>query len=372
MPSIELPPVKKYVAAPVTKHDLEWAQLETVDLSKMGTPQGRDELVKIVHKAMTTQGFFFVVNHGLQQSQTDRMFDIADIPFSQVPEEDKPKFTGNIKELGSYQGYKPRNYWKVDNGVVDQIEHYNINRDVAKKDHPESLKPFMPEIREFAKFNHFSVLDKILRLMSLGMELPEDTFSKAHDFDAAGETYGTIFRPLTSVSYPRSAEDEEKTKNVWLKGHTDFGSITILWSQPVSALQILEPDGRWTWVKHIPNAIVVNAGDMIEFLSGGYYKAAVHRVVQPPPDQVGYTRLGAFYFVLANDEMKLVPFDSPVFQRVAIKRRFEDENAPTAEQWRRGRTSAYGQSESIFVEKKEKVEKVEEELIRGVKVQHWN
>ena len=83
--------------------------------------------------------------------------------------------------------------------------------------------------------------------------------------------------------------------------------------------------------------------------------------------------MGLFYFVLANDDLKLVPFsDSPVLQHVGIKRRFEDEDAPTASVWRRGRTSAYGQSEKIFVEQKEKVEKVEEELIHGVKVQHWN
>lgn len=36
----------------------------------------------------------------------------------------------------------------------------------------------------------------------------------------------------------------------------DFGTITILWSQPVAALQILSPDGKWRWIKHIPNALV--------------------------------------------------------------------------------------------------------------------
>jgi isopenicillin N synthase-like dioxygenase len=36
----------------------------------------------------------------------------------------------------------------------------------------------------------------------------------------------------------------------------DFGSVTLLWSQPVSALQLLQPDGTWKWVKHIPDALV--------------------------------------------------------------------------------------------------------------------
>lgn len=38
--------------------------------------------------------------------------------------------------------------------------------------------------------------------------------------------------------------------------HLDFGTITILYSQPVAALQILARDDTWKWVRHIPNALV--------------------------------------------------------------------------------------------------------------------
>ena len=121
-------------------------------------------------------------------------------------------------------------------------------------------------------------------------------------------------------------------------------------------------------MRHIPNALVVNAGDGMEFLSGGFYRATIHRVVQPPADQRGHTRVGAFYFAMTDDDVKLAPLkESPVLQRVGIVRRFEDEDAPTTEQWRRGRTSAYGQSEL-----KKKDENVEEEVINGVVVKHYN
>jgi isopenicillin N synthase-like dioxygenase len=79
--------------------------------------------------------------------------------------------------------------------------------------------------------------------------------------------------PHGQLSYPRSEDEEAKTKNVWLKGHTgrswiifsdhhlnwwlqDFGTITILYSQPVAALQILTPEGTWKWVKHLENSLV--------------------------------------------------------------------------------------------------------------------
>jgi hypothetical protein len=36
----------------------------------------------------------------------------------------------------------------------------------------------------------------------------------------------------------------------------DSGSVTILWSQPVAALQIQTREGEWRWIRHIENALV--------------------------------------------------------------------------------------------------------------------
>lgn len=92
------------------------------------------------------------------------------------------------------------------------------------------------------------------------------------------------------------------------------------------------------------------------------------RVVQPPPDQQNHTRLGVFYFCMTDDDVKLTPLtDSPVLKRVGLQRRFADEEAPTMEVWRKGRTSAYGQSQL-----KPAGSRVEEEIINGVVVKHYN
>jgi hypothetical protein len=122
------------------------------------------------------------------------------------------------------------------------------------------------------------------------------TISSVHEIVRSRALFsGVSFVLIVPFSYPRPEEDEIKSKNVWFKGHTgkldllqhypllnispDFGSITLLYSQPVAALQILGLDGKWRWVKHIDNAIIVNAGDAMESFSGGYYKATIHRSV---------------------------------------------------------------------------------------------
>ncbi|KAJ8457010.1 hypothetical protein ONZ51_g11780 [Trametes cubensis] len=334
MPATTIPSVPHYVPAPPTKEDLEWADLPIIDLSKASTPEGRAELAPQVRDAMRTFGFMYVVNHGLTQAQNERIFDIADVPFSQVAEDEKKQFSYDIKATGLYKGYKLRQYWHIDNGVRDQIEHYNsayLHRTILKQDHPKALQPFLPEVRTFAEYNHYNILHPILRLLARGMELPEDTFVDIHGFDNKGEGWIRFMK-----YYPRTDEDEQKTKNVWLKGH--MGATKQIFPVPVSALQIMSPDGKWRWIKHIDNALVINAGEAMEFLSGGFYKGTIHRVRQPPADQQGYPRLGVFYFALTDDDVVLRPLtQSPVLQRL---------------------------------KKKDAV--VEEEVINGVVVKHWN
>jgi isopenicillin N synthase-like dioxygenase len=95
-------------------------------------------------------------------------------------------------------------------------------------------------------------------------------------------------------------------------GHSDFGTFTFLFRQPVAALQVrLEEEKEWKWVKPIQDSITVNVAvstekrrravltrkqDTLSFLTGGYLKSSIHRVVVPPEDQRHQPRLSVIYF----------------------------------------------------------------------------
>ncbi|KAL7284828.1 hypothetical protein ACG7TL_002141 [Trametes sanguinea] len=360
MPAPVLPSLAHYTPAPPTKENLEWAPIPIIDFSEAHNPEGLAALAP----------------------ENERVFDIADAMFTQVPEDEKKRLVADFEKTGSYRGYKARQTWDISNGVRDQIEQYNFHRAVIDPDlqvHARAMEPFMPELRAFTEHNHFGVMHPLLRMLAQGMALPDETFVEMHDFDRASDTSARVMK-----YYPRSDEEESQTNNVWMKGHTgkelqvsaiirpdhvlDIGTITILWSQPVSGLQIMCPDGKWRWVRHIDNALTVNIGDSMEFLSGGYYKATIHRVRQPPADQAGYPRLGVFYFGMADDDAVLKPrLESPVLQRVGVAPRFDLEHAPTMKQYRTGLTSAYGVSK---LQKKD--DGTEVEVIHGVVVKHFN
>ncbi|KAJ3769771.1 Clavaminate synthase-like protein [Lentinula raphanica] len=346
----------EYVPPPPTNEDLDWAELAIIDLSKADTPEGRKTLAEEVVQAMNTHGFFYVVNHGYSVQETRRMFSVASSTFDNVDNEEKKSYMG--KSPAVYEGYKPRHTWQIEQGVTDQIEHYNINHAVRKRTHPRALRSHLDEIEKFAYHNHTHILFTILRLMAMGMQLPEDTFVDMHRFEAPGESSVRFMK-----YYPRSPEEEAQTKNVWLKGHTDIGSITILWSQPISGLQILSRDGVWRYIKHIENALVVNSGDVMQLLSGNFYKPTIHRVIQPPKDQEQIERLGVFYFAMAADDVKLASV------RAGAASESEKAQAPTMSDWRKERTERYGTGS---MKPSSKEEKVEEEVILGVVVKEYN
>jgi isopenicillin N synthase-like dioxygenase len=93
---------------------------------------------------------------------------------------------------------------------------------------------------------------------------------------------------------------------------------TFLFSQPVSALQVLDHnDGIYKWVEHVPKALIVNFGEALELLTGGLFKATIHRVVQPPHDQRHLRRIGVIYFSRPADDRTLIPIEnSPLLKRL--------------------------------------------------------
>ena len=71
---------------------------------------------------------------------------------------------------------------------------------------------------------------------------------------------------------------------------------------------------------------------------------------------------------MTDDNVMLAPLlESPVLQRLGDLKRFNGVDVPSMEVWRKGRTAAYGQSDL-----KPTGVGVEEELINGVVVKHYN
>lgn len=197
--------------------------------------------------------------------------------------------------------------------VLDNVESVNIPKFIPQNGqepfHP-FLGQFRPEIEDFSR-RSLEVASKIFTLFSIILELPEDYFSRQHLYDDQSEDH------LRYMIYrPRPAEDDAKVQNTWSRSHTDFGSLTLLWSQNVAGLQLKTPSGEWKHVPPVDNGIICNVGDTLDFWSAGYLKSTVHRVQRPPSDQAHIHRLGLFYFVRPGNNVDIKPAPSPLLRRL--------------------------------------------------------
>nr|AFK40954.1 unknown [Lotus japonicus] len=74
--------------------------------------------------------------------------------------------------------------------------------------------------------------------------------------------------------YPPCPQPEQV---IGLKPHSDVGALTILLQvNEIEGLQIRK-DGMWIPIKPLPEAFIINIGDMLEIMTNGVYRSIEHR-----------------------------------------------------------------------------------------------
>ncbi|KAI8310994.1 UPF0676 protein [Colletotrichum sp. SAR11_240] len=333
-----------YSQAPETSASLDWADLVALDLSKFDRPGGKHELAAELSTAIEKIGFFYVVNHGLSREDIDTQFALASSVLG-LSDAQKTPYRAAL-EAGDYNGWKPAGTRELIPGVRDNFEIYNIPKFIpehADRPHPEVVREHWATIEKFSRHVHDHIVKKLLVIFALALGLEdEDWFVNKH-------------------RYEKSSGDHLR--------HSDMGSLTLLFRQPVAALQVLTNEGTWKWVRPQPDALTVNIADALQFLTNGYLKSSIHRVVAPPRDQAHINRLGVIYMVRIEDDTELVPIrESPVLQRRGLADG-ADGKPVTAGEWVReriiknlGSTSSAAGDNAVS----------DLEVIKGVKMRYFD
>lgn len=120
------------------------------------------------------------------------------------------------------------------------------------------------EIASFHRELHEKVARKLFVLMAIILELPEDYLYELHNYQNRSDDH------LRYMIYNVRTQDEWDRAQAYSKGgHTDFGSLTLLYAQNVAGLQIRTPEGEWKYVKPVKGGITCNAADTLSFLTKG-------------------------------------------------------------------------------------------------------
>jgi isopenicillin N synthase-like dioxygenase len=252
--------------------------LPVVDVSPLlSDGPGSVAVAEQIGAACRTSGFFYVTGHGVPSTLVDRL-DAASRAFFELPEPVKQRIA--MAHGGrAWRGFFPVG-GELTSGRPDLKEGVYFGVELPPDDprvvagrplHGANLFPVeVPELRTavLAYLDALTgVAQAVLRGVALSLDLPADYFASSYTADPM-----VLFRIF---HYPPQPPDDDEG---WGVGeHTDYGLLTLLLQDRNGGLQVHTPDG-WIDAPPLPGTFVANIGDMLDRLTGGWYRSTPHRV----------------------------------------------------------------------------------------------
>jgi isopenicillin N synthase-like dioxygenase len=109
---------------------------------------------------------------------------------------------------------------------------------------------------------------------------------------------------LRVLRYP-PLQGDEPDGAVRAAAHEDINLLTVLPASDEPGLELLGADGGWFEVPCDPGSLAVNAGEMLDLATYGYYPATTHRVVNPTGDAARRARMSLPLFLHPADDVVL-------------------------------------------------------------------
>jgi isopenicillin N synthase-like dioxygenase len=111
----------------------------------------------------------------------------------------------------------------------------------------------------------------VMRGVALSLGLDAEYFARTYTAEPT-----ILFRVFHYP--PARAPEEAGGEDEWGVGeHTDYGLLTLLAQDDCGGLQVKARDG-WIEAPPLPGTLVCNIGDMLDRLTGGWYRSTPHRV----------------------------------------------------------------------------------------------
>ena len=238
-----------------------------------------------IKKACVDIGFFQIINHGISIKNIKNICNVGN-KFFNSSENNKIKLAPkkwNFKNKNVYRGYFPNDVNGKEGLDIGDLKVTKKYAAIKKKQYIEYInlnKSFdKTSIKILSKyFDEIFILGKIL-FKSIIKLYNKDTNNSKLAF-LRHKTLST----LRFNYYPNQSKPVEISKQdgvaLGCETHVDSGIFTILYQDKKGGLQVQNRKNRkWYNVPFNKNALVVNTGLALEYLSKGKFKATNHRVL---------------------------------------------------------------------------------------------
>jgi len=231
-----------------------------------------------IRHACLEVGFFYVTGHGVDPELVARTFGAAKT-FFELPQEQKEAISIlNSAKMRGYTGLLEENTDPDNDG--DLHEGFDIGLDLAQDDPDAHTDVYgwglnqWPDIDGFRELvvGYHTAMRELATVLYRGFAL---------SLDLDGEYFTPKFtKPITELRllrYPSQPVADDKVLGIG--EHSDYDMFTILATDDVPALEILNPAGDWIAAPPVEGAFIVNVGDLLERATNDLYRSTVHRAV---------------------------------------------------------------------------------------------
>ena len=241
--------------------------------------------IKKIENACVEVGFFQIIGHGIEIRKINNICKIGS-KFFNSSEKNKNKIAPkkwNKKNKNTYRGYFPNSVNGKEGLDLGDLKITPRNLKKYKSPYIEYLdlnKSFnKSSIKNLSKYfdNLFSLSEilfkSIIKLYKKDESISSHAFSRIKTLSTLRFNY-----------YPNQIKPVEVSKQdgiaLGCETHVDSGVFTILYQDKKGGLQVQNrKNKKWYNVPFKKNALIVNTGLALEYLSKGKFKATNHRVL---------------------------------------------------------------------------------------------
>ena len=247
--------------------------------------QSSIKIINKIKKACIDIGFFQVIGHGISQKKIKNICNVGN-KFFNSSDKNKRKLSPkkwNSKNKNIYRGYFPNDVngkegldigdLKVSQKYAKKlrnqyIEYLDLTKSIDKKS-IKILSNYFDNIFILGEF----LFKSIIKLYKNDTSISKKAFSRL-------KTLSTLrFNYYRNQSKPIEISKQDGVA-LGCETHVDSGIFTILYQDQKGGLQVQNrKTKKWHDVPFNKNALVVNTGRALEFLSKGKFKATNHRVL---------------------------------------------------------------------------------------------
>lgn len=278
-----------------------------------GAAHEREAVAASLDEAASSLGFMQIAGHRIPAETIEAMVAESTTFFDQPLE---VKTVSRPADLASNRGYAPPrsealSYSLGEAAPPDLFEAFNIGEDEVDDTDPfyaaERHRFFAPNVWPASSAGFRDALVAYFReARRVALTLTE-VFAPALGLEPGW------FRPfvdrstttMRTINYEAlDGGDRSRSEPLGMGAHTDYGVVTVLWSDGRPGLQVLDPDGRWRAAAAEPGNLLVNLGDLTAEWTNDRWRSTLHRVL--PPSAVGIERRqSAAFFLDANWDARI-------------------------------------------------------------------